>query len=253
MVFADEETDSSAADLASASQLFASAAAVSVPTGSKAAEVAGVKCPRCETVNAIDARKCQACWYPFGANVASTPVGETERILESVKPQTPVPTPESPSPAALIGFGAVLSLAAASYPWYMLGGDEAQPATLSQLLDVGWKGFPGAPLTMIAIAAVTSAIVSLIRSLDTIRAPVSVISGLVTLLSATWLWEGLSRIQSDTADSTLPITGAVLAAIGAIVMIAVGFYLGTSQRARPPGELLRLRGATAQRASPNEH
>ena len=198
----------------------------------------GIQCPQCEAINEADAHNCVVCGNPFEVHAASTPV------LESVAPgapRAPVPMPEGPSPVTLIGFGAVLSLAAASYPWYMLGGDQAQPTTLSQLLDVGWKGFPGMPLTMIAIAAVTSTMVSLIGSLDTIRAAVSVISGLVTLLSATWLWEGFSRIQSDAADPTLPITGAVLAAIGAIVMIAVGFYLSSSRRARPPGELSRLR------------
>ena len=194
--------------------------------------LAAVKCPRCEAVNKMDARNCEVCGHAFEVHAASTPVGETARIIESVAPQTGVPTPEGPSPMALIGFGAVLSLAAASYPWYMFGIDPAQPATLSQLLDVGWKGFPGTPLTMIVIAAVTSTMVSLVGSLATMRAAVSVISGLVTLFSATWLGEGFSRIQPDTPDPTLPITGAVLVTIGAIVMITVGFYLWSFQRAR---------------------
>ena len=163
-------------------------------------------------------------------------------ILESVAPvapRTPVPTPEGPSPVVLIAFGAVLSLAAASYPWYLFGVDRVQPTTLVQLLDAGWEGFPGTPLTMIAIAAVTSVTASLVRSLETIRAGVAVASGLVTLLAATWLSEGFARIQSDTADAAPPATGAVLATIGAIVMIAVGFYLWSFQRAR-----------TARRATP---
>ena len=204
--------------------------------------VGGIKCPRCETINPPDSRICGTCRHAFSVVAASKSDGRQAGVLESVPPRAPVPIPEGPSPVALIGFGAVLSLAAAAYPWYMWGEVQAQPTTLSQLLDVGWKGFPGTPLTMIAIAAVTSTTVSVVGGLATIRAAVSVISGLVTLLSATWLWEGFSRTQSDSADPTLPITGAVLAMIGAIVMIAVGSYLWSFQRAR-----------TARRATPAPH
>ena len=194
--------------------------------------IGGIKCPRCETVNAPDSRIRGTCGDAFSVVAQRKSDGGQLDVLESVPAAAPVPVPDGPSPVVLIGFGAILSLAAAAYPWYMLGDVQGQPTTLSQLLDVGWKGFPGTPLMMIAIAAVTSTAVSLVRGLASIRAAVSVISGLVTLSSATWLWEGFSRIQSDSADPTLPITGAVLAMIGAIVMIAVGFYLWSFQRAR---------------------
>ena len=114
----------------------------------------------------------------------------------------------------------------------MFGVDWDQTTTLAQLLNAGWAGSPGTPLVLIAVSAVTAVTVSLVRRLDTIRAGAAIAFGLVTLLASTWLWEGFSRIQSGAAVAPLPVTGAVLAAIGAFVMIAVGFYLWSFQRAR---------------------
>ena len=126
----------------------------------------------------------------------------------------------------------IVALAAATHPVYLFGVDRAQPATLPPLLDAGWEGFPGTPLALIAVSVVTSAAVALFGRLDTIRAGATVVSSLVILLAATWLWEGFARIQSGTAEAALPVTGAVFATIGAIVMMSVGSYLWSFQRAR---------------------
>ena len=81
---------------------------------------------------------------------------------------------------------------------------------------------------MIVIA---STAVTLVPVLGAIRAPTVVAAGIVTLISASWLGEGIAQLQSGSSDeATLPVTGATVATIGAIVLIATGFWLG---HARP--------------------
>ena len=181
-----------------------------------------VQCPRCDTVNSPDSPNCVSCGFELQADTTS--LGKTD-ILESKQSAATAVGSEGPSPVALIGFGAIISLAAAAYPWYLFGDDQAQAATLSELLEVGWRGFPGTPLALIVISAIVSVTASLVHGLSNIRAPTVVFAGLVTLLSATWLGEGLARLQSSSADSTLPITGALLQTIGAIVLITTGLWL----------------------------
>ena len=112
----------------------------------------------------------------------------------------------------------------------MFGGQGEGEATLSQLLEAGWRWFPGTPLALIAVSAVTSTLVSMVRGWNQVRPAVAVGSGLVTLFAATWLGEGFARTESGTTAAGLPATGAVLATIGAIVVISVGLW--SYQRAR---------------------
>ena len=112
----------------------------------------------------------------------------------------------------------------------MFGGQVEGEATLSQLLEAGWRWFPGTPLALIAVSAVTSTLVSMVRGWNQVRPAVAVGSGLVTLFAATWLGEGFARTESGTTAAGLPATGAVLATIGAIVVISVGLW--SYQRAR---------------------
>ncbi len=184
----------------------------------------GVTCPRCDTVNSVGSSKCVFCGLEFESR-AETASGATPDVLESKPPKLATVGSQEPSLVALIGFGAIVSFAAAAYPWYLFGIDQSQPTTLSELLEVGWSGFPGVPLALIAISALLSATVSLVPGLNSIRAPAIVLSGLVTLASASWLGAGIERLQSGSVDSTLPITGAVLQSIGAIVLIATGGWL----------------------------
>ena len=150
-------------------------------------------------------------------------------VLESRPPARTASRDGDPSPVALVGFGAITALAAAAYPWYSFGGDQAQATTLSELLEFGWRGFPGIPLALIVTAAIASTTAMLMPTLASIRAPTVVVSGLVTLISASWLSEGITRLQSGSIDSTLPVTGAMLQTIGAIVLIATGFWLARTQ------------------------
>ncbi len=115
------------------------------------------------------------------------------------------------------------------------GGFEASPeqrATITQLLEAGWRGFPGVPLTLIAIAAVTSTMVSVLKELETVRPAVAVVSGLVTLLSALWLSAGFEQMQTPGSGPPVPLTGTILMTIGAIVVLTAGLYLWNHQRSR---------------------
>ena len=199
-------------------------------------EAVSAQCPRCAAVNPVDSIYCAVCGLKLPAE--TTNGGETA-VLESAFPaattsgsRDPSPGSQDPSPVALIGFGAIISVAAAAYPWYLFGDDQGQVATISELLEVGWRGFPGTPLTLIVISAIVSTTASMVHSLNNIRAPTVVFSGLVTLLSATWLGEGIARLQSGSVDSTLPITGVILQTIGAIVLITTGLWLWNIQATR---------------------
>ncbi len=171
-------------------------------------------CPECDHTNQTNAHHCRACGHSFL---------ECADICESVAPPTPAARAYAGglSPTALIGFGAVLSLAAAAYPWYLFGAHGAalsQQASLFQLLVEGWAGFPGIPLIAIVVAAVTSS------SVSSIWPPVAVVSGSVTLLSGVWLGTG------PAGDPATLTTGAVLAMVGAIVVMAGGLYVWNVQR-----------------------
>ena len=192
------------------------------------------KCPRCGVVNPKDAVVCGFCRCAIARTQSSLPVPLD--IRESLPP-VPAAPHEEPPPAALIGFGAVLSLAAVAYPWYVLGGVEAglaQQATINELLEIGWREFPGVPLTLIAIAAVTSTMVSVLKELEAVRPGVAVVSGLAMLLSAAWLNEGFVRMQIAGSGLAMPGTGTILVAIGAIVLLTAGLYLRSHQPTTAP-------------------
>ncbi len=187
----------------------------------------GMTCPRCDQVNPRDASSCVSCGLELQGKK------DTSRVQADIfEARAPVPAAlrsGGPSPVVLVGFGAITALAAAAYPWYLFGGDQGQATTLSELAEVGWRGFPGTPLALILIAAIAATTATLFPRLGSLRAPTVVASGLVTLVSAGWLAEGITRLQSGSVDSTLPITGATLQTIGAMVLIAAGFWLGRTQ------------------------
>ncbi len=191
----------------------------------------GVACPRCGSLNPSDFHYCGFCGYTMHEAAPKPTTAPAPPVQAVVPPPPPASAPSNgPPPVVLIGFGAILSLAAAAYPWYLFGDPTAAGSTLSEVLEVGWRWFPGAPLALIAVSAVTSTLVSMVRGWNTARPAVAVGSGLVTLLAATWLGEGLTRTELGTTDVGLPATGAVLATIGAIVVISVGLW--SFQRSR---------------------
>ena len=183
-------------------------------------------CPKCNHTSQTDAHHCNACGHSFR---------ESTDICESIGAAPPAARAYAGgvSPTVLIGFGAVLSLAAAAYPWYLFGGFEvgaAHRATLSQLLEAGWEGFPGIPLSLIVISAVTPTTVSAVRNLEAVRPAVAVLSGLITLLAGVWLGQGFGQMQGGATGAAEQATGAVLVTIGAIVVITAGLHLWSVQR-----------------------
>ncbi len=186
----------------------------------------GVDCPKCDHTNQTDARHCRAC---------GNSLQEWADIRESVAPRAPATRVYAGglSPTALVGFGAVLSLAAVAYPWYVFGADGAtlsQQASLFQLLAEGWVGFPGVPLVAIVVAALTSSAVC------SICPPVAALSGFVTLLSGAWLGTGL------VGDPAVLTTGAVLAMVGAIVVMASGLYVWNVRRTETLSDRTKVAG-----------
>ena len=176
-----------------------------------------------------DAHHCQAC----GQSLL-----ESAAVIESLAPPAPTARAytERLSPAALVGFGAVLSLAVAVYPWYVFDGAalSQQQASLFQLLAEGWAGFPGIPLMAIVIASVTASAVC------SVCPPVAALSGSVTLLSGVWLGTG------PAGDPTALTTGAVLATIGAIIVIVGGLYVWNVQRTKTPMDHTNVVGRARQ-------
>ena len=169
--------------------------------------VGGVTCPQCDVLHPRGTHHCDTC----GHSLRQAAPAASENLCESVAPAIAAPVrSEVPSPATLIGFGAVLSLAAAS-----------------SLLAVGWQVFPGIPLALIALAGIASAAVALVRSLETFQPGIAVLSGLVALLGAIWLDGGFAGPPATSEPATL-------ATIGAIVVMTAGLYarslLGTSSR-----------------------
>lgn len=151
---------------------------------------------------------------------------------------------KTPSPIALIGFGAILALASAAFPWYLLLSSSASVGpgeqSIFNLLQVGWKWFPGVPLTIIAISAVLSALLGIAGGENKARPIISTVLGLVILFSATWLWQGYtSRQPAESSGSLSPATGAAFVVVGAIILVTVGLWMAhtmSSRRASSDGE-----------------
>ena len=212
-----------------------------------------VLCSHCHFVNVPGAQQCQVCGsrlpevpclrcgfsnppgYGFcgrcGVSLAQ-PVGG-EWLKASIasapaRPARPSPSRSEISPVALIGFGAILALASAAYPWYFLGttgGGDAGSQTVETLLQKGWHLFPGIPLALIIISTAASSLVAVIQRLSRIRPYASLVSGFVTLFSATWLWQGFSGASTSTSDSSVPPElGAALITIGAIILVVGGIW-----------------------------
>jgi len=144
-------------------------------------------------------------------------------------PQAKTAEAKQTSPAALIGFGAVLALASAATPWYLLGAPtspKAVGATISDLLALGWQWFPGLPLSLIAVGTVMSTFLALLAGRNRAHPMACVAVGLFVLLNATWLGLGFGGPPpAAPVEAVPPSTGASLAIIGAIVIVASGIWL----------------------------
>ncbi|MCH8206677.1 MAG: hypothetical protein IH956_06695, partial [Chloroflexi bacterium] len=113
--------------------------------------------------------------------------------------------------------------------------------SLSQILETGWESFPGVPLALIAVCTISTTLIAIVGDArlwvisisGRTRPVVAVVFGIVTLFSATWLWLGYRSPESeDISTAVAPATGAMLAAVGAIVLIGTGLWMYQTLRSR---------------------
>ena len=172
-----------------------------------------VTCPHCGFINLPNSNYCGRC----GLSIFDS---------ELIEEEEPEPLPEGmgvheepsqsrlPAPIYIIGFGAVLAVASVAYPWYIIG-DPADvienPVSIEQQLEVGWDMFPGLPLLLITLAASMSTFLAILANNGRAYPVVSILTGLLTLVSATWLWSGVVVNSASTSDTELtpmlPSTG----------------------------------------------
>jgi len=199
----------------------------------------GEPCERCGFENPPDYRFCGECGQSLLEPQAPAPVTEVATsAVRSTRRQADVESsiagqqPSSgPPPIALIGFGAILALGSIAFPWYLFGATQASEGqSLSNILETGWQWFPGVPLILIAVSTIASSLAGLLGSLARARPIVAVVAGMVTLIAATWLWQGYSGpTDGSELDALGPTTGAMLATVGAIVLVAAGLWMRSSR------------------------
>ena len=207
---------------------------------------------RCGFHNPPDYKFCGGCGQPLEEAEPEPKRGVTDTLKRVVPPPVQAVEPETdsnkaapsepPPPILLVGFGAILALASVAFPWYLFGDNEGSAEqSLSQILESGWEWFPGVPLALIAIctlsttliAIVGDARVSFVRLTSRTRPAAAVALGIVTLFSATWLWLGYRSPESENISTAVaPATGAMLAAVGAIVLIGTGLWMYQTLRPR---------------------
>lgn len=172
-----------------------------------------IACGRCYFHNPPDHQYCGRCGQPL------TPSEEPEfhrgKLHES----------KATSTLAVLGFGAVVALASAAYPWYLLGQQatgQSAPVTLSGQLASGWQWFPGLPLVLITISASLSTLLGILAHHGKSHPIPFLVLSLITLISATWLWQGLATGNPNPGDWVLT---PMLATVGAIILLVGGFLI----------------------------
>ena len=119
----------------------------------------------------------------------------------------------------VIGFGAILAVASAAYPWYFLGDQaefEASRVSIFHQFTFGWDWFPGLPLVLIVLSVSLATFLSILAQHGK-ASPVPVIFlGLISLVSSLWLWQGLLLDRPNPGELEL---SPMLATIGAIIVL----------------------------------
>ncbi len=170
-----------------------------------------VVCNRCFFENPSDHTFCGRCGQALTAT-------KQPELRGKVKIHESVPT----SVISVVGFGAILAVASVAYPWYLLNSQtcaEAPPASIFHQLVVGWEWFPGVPLLLIILSATLSTVLAGLAYRERINPAPCLALGIVSLLSAIWLWQGLVTGSSNPNDWEL---APMLATIGAIIVVAGG-------------------------------
>ena len=186
------------------------------------------ECSRCGFNNPSDYSYCGGCGQPPAVAVEQETTRSTPPTTKVViRPEKPAEASKSTSPVALVGFGAILALGSAAFPWYLFGATEqSDEQTLFKVLEEGWEWYPGVPLTIIALSAVLSSLLAILGGPSRYRPIAAVALGLVTLFSAAWLWQGSPSTDTGiSVGAALPGTGAMLTTMGAIVLVATLLWM----------------------------
>ena len=191
-----------------------------------------VECHRCHFQNPPEDLYCGGCGHelPTDADDDGAPDPEPPMLLEPIPPAPETPTPASP--IALVGFGAILALGSAAFPWYLLGSSrDPEEQSLTQILETGWEWFPGIPLVIIGVSTVLSTFIAIFGGSSSTRPLASIVLAMATLFAAGWLWMGFNSPQTwATEGGFTPAAGAMLATVGAIVLVASLLWMAYSRR-----------------------
>ena len=125
-------------------------------------------------------------------------------------------------------------MGSAAFPWYLIGASRGpDEQSLAQILETGWEWFPGVPLVLIVVSAVLSTLIAMVSGPSRHRPLVAAALGLVTLFSAAWLWLGFESPQTwATEGGFTPAAGAMLATVGAIVLVSTLLWMVQTYRSR---------------------
>ncbi len=163
---------------------------------------------------------CGRCGQPLTREIGDQPEPLRGRVSE-------VRTPEdrSISVVPLILLGAILAAATVAFPWYLLGDDaatESAAISVSDQIEAGWSLFPGLPLVLVFVSASFSTIFAILSHYRSISPLASITSGLVSLIAAIWLWQGLVIDTPRPGDieytPMLATIGAIIALVGGALM-----------------------------------
>ena len=187
-----------------------------------------VVCGRCNFINPSGYLYCGQCGQILTESTVPAQSPREPAVFTSVPPDRPSQnSSQVTSPLALIGFGAILALASAAYPWYFFGWYRGpEDVTLTQILEKGWSWFPGIPLVLIIISTIISSFVALTGKGRNVTALIAVGSGLITLLAAAWLWQSYPQpLTGVTNNDIVQAAGPMLAVVGGIIIIATGLWI----------------------------
>ena len=181
------------------------------------ARMPSVACALCKFENPPDNSYCGQCGQPMTRETGDQPEPPRGRVSEERTPEE-----RSTSVVYLILFGAVLAAATVAFPWYLLGDDaaaESAAISVSDQIETGWSLFPGLPLVLVFASACFSTIIALLSHYRRVSPVIPMSSGLVGLMAAIWLWQGL--VMDTPRPGDIEFT-PMLATIGAIIALVGG-------------------------------
>jgi len=154
-------------------------------------------------------------------------VSDEEKAGEELEQPTPLATRKGvviPMPVSLVvGFGATVAVASVVSAWYFMGGSPVSETALADMTLEAmerWTLFPGLPILLVTVGSLLSTFLAILVSQGRPYPVASIGVGLVTLLGASWLWNGLVlSLPAGTVGFDVAETGPILTTIGAIILV----------------------------------